>query len=109
MCEGTAADAIIAQCGGADAAAMIFEGKIIDVSNILFKGHSVGQLLIEGHCPRSLDPEMEDSSGAIANAQLRVSFKNENLDARVTKGQCSGKVSGRYCLARYNIDSKARC
>ena len=109
MCEGTAADAIIEQCGGADAAAIIFEGKIVDISNILFKGHSIGQLLIEGHCGKSLEPETEDSSGAISNAQLRISFKNENLDAQVTKGRWSGKVSGFYCLGRYNVNSKARC
>lgn len=109
MCKGTAADAIIEQCGGADAAAIIFEGKMIDVSNVLFKGHSVGQLLIEGHCAKSLEPEMEDSSGAISNAQLRISFKNENLDAQVTKGRWSGKVSSFYCLGRYNVNSKARC
>ena len=107
--EGTAADAIIEQCGGAESAAIIFEGKIIDVSNILFKGHSIGQLLIEGHSPKSLEPEMEDSSGAISNAHLRISFKNENLDAEVTKGHWSGKVSGLYCLRRSNVNRKARC
>ena len=109
MCEGTAADAIIEQCGGADGAAVIFEGKIIDVSNILSKGHSVGQLLIEGHCPKSLEPEMEDPSGAVSNAHLRISFKNENLVAEVTKGRWSGKVSCLYCLGWYHIDSKSRC
>ena len=107
--EGTAADAIIEQCGGADAAAIIFEGKIIDVSNILFKGHSIGQLLIEGHSPKSFEPEMEDPSGAVSNAHLRISFKNENLNAEVTKGRCSGKVSNLYCLGWYNTNTKARC
>ena len=107
--EGTAADAIIGQCGGAESAAIIFEGKIIDVSNILFKGHSIGQLLIEGHTAKSLEPETEDSSGATSNAHLRISFKNENLHAEVTKGHGSGKVSGLYCLGRYDIDRKARC
>ena len=106
--EGTAADAIIEQCGGADAAAIIFEGKIIDVSNILFKGHSIGQLLIEGHSPKNLEPEMENSSGATSNAHLRISFKNENLNAEVTKGRGSGKVSGLYFLTRYEINRKAR-
>ena len=107
--EGTVADAIIDQCGGAESAAIIFEGKIIDVSNILFKGHSIGQLLIEGHSPKSLRPEMEDSSGATTNAHLRISFKNENLNAEVTKGPGSGKVSSLYCLGWYNINRKARC
>ena len=107
--EGTAADAIVEHCGGAESAAIIFEGKIIDVSNILFKGHSIGQLLIEGHTAKSLEPETEDSSGATSNAHLRISFKNENLNAEVTKGHGSGKVSGLYCLGRYDIDRKARC
>ena len=104
--EGTAADAIIEQCGGTDVAAIIFEGKIIDVSNILFKGHSVGQLLIEGHSPKCPEPETEDPSGAISNAHLRISFKNENLDAEVTKGRWSGKVSCLYCLGRIMLIEK---
>ena len=106
--KGTAADAIIEQCGGADAAAIIFEGKIIDVSNILFKGHSVGQLLIEGHSPKCPEPEA-GPSGAISNAHLRISFKNENLNAEVTKGRWSGKVSCLCYLGWYNINRQVRC
>ena len=109
MCEGTAADAIIEQCGGADAAAIIFEGKIIDVSNILFKGHSVGQLSIEGHSPKDDESGTEDPSGAISKAHLRISFKNENLNAEVIKGRWSGKVSGLFYIGRYNNNRQARC
>ena len=100
--EGSVADAVIEQCGGADAAATIFEGKIIDVSNTLIKGHSIGQLSIEGYFPKYLGPEAEHV-GEASKAQLQLSFKNENLIARLVQGKGSGEVSNSHHVQRAQV------
>ena len=85
------AEAIVDECGGPRSAKILFEGKVIMVSNCLVNGHSVGQLIIEGYSP--LETRGEASlQGATTSAQshpkerrqLSISFKNENLIAELS-------------------------
>ncbi|KAL8788693.1 MAG: hypothetical protein Q9195_007194 [Heterodermia aff. obscurata] len=89
--HGTVAEAIIEQCGGPGSAKLIFEGKIVDVSNRLVKGHSIGQLIIEGSSssPADADPLAEESAASVRAGQrrLRIIFKNENLIAEIIDDQ----------------------
>ena len=84
---GTSAEAVVEQCGGPDSAKILFDGKIVEVSNRLVNGHSVGQLIIEGYLPSisDVDTSLRDAStpGSKAHHQLSISFKNENLIAEL--------------------------
>ena len=90
------AAAIIEQCGGSDSAKMLFEGKVTEVTNRLVKGHSVGQLLIEGHSPfvETFDKSVHEGSAPTVarlkeRTKLCISFKNENLIAELSSSDDS--------------------
>ena len=89
--DGPPVEAIIKECGGQKSAKILFDGKIIDVSNALVKGHSVGQLILQGHSPcneynESSAEEFRAGSVRKKPQHLRISFRNENLDAKLHDG-----------------------
>ena len=73
--HGTVAEAIVEACGGPGSAEVVFEGRIVDVANRLVKGHSIGQVLVEGSHPA--EPPTPGPR------HLRIVFKNENLIAEI--------------------------
>ena len=87
--------ALIDEFGGDGTAAKIFEGKIIGVSNRVFKGHSHGVVTIEGWAPvpQSSSPEIAQASNLAAPLPLVVTFQNENLIAQLKPGDGPPKVS----------------
>ena len=89
--HGTVAEAIVEQCGGPGSAEIIFEGKIVDLSNRLIKGHSVGQLIVEENSsfPAAADSLVEDLTARerAGPRRLRIVFKNENLIAEIIDDQ----------------------
>ena len=93
MSEDTIGDAIIKECGGLHAAKILFEGKITSVSNRLVKGHSIGELSIEGSTSGIMEAELRDSPGLIASTQMHIIFKNENLLAELVNEHQDRKVS----------------
>ena len=116
MASGTGAEspaaAIVEQCGGSDSAKMLFEGKVAGVTNRLVKGHSVGQLLVEGYSPlieRAGNSVREAPTSASGRSkvlqQLCISFKNENLIAELFLPDKGGtevclkkKILSPYCI-----------
>jgi DUF917 family protein len=80
----TVAEQMIEECGGPDAAKVLFRGKIVAVERRLFKGHSYGELVIQ----QVQSSEQEDTSNipitsAVATGGvLRIPFKNENIYAK---------------------------
>ena len=102
---GTPAEAVVGQCGGKGSAAILFDGKIIDVSNRLVNGHSVGQLIIEGWRQSTIDDNLlrdnEVESKSESRRHLSISFKNENLIAElVDRSSESREVRGQTAIFR---------
>lgn len=94
-CEATnslslAAESIIQEAGGFEAAKVIFRGKIVAVERRLFKGHSHGTV----HIAAFDQSEEEDDTGVSGSARratplvsggtLKIPFKNENILAEHT-------------------------
>ena len=102
LSSGTAAtslaEAIVEQCGGSNSAQILFEGKVVEVTNHLVKGHSVGQLLVEGYSPLFGGPQSSPKNDVVSapaqpkeRQQLSISFKNENLIAELSLPNEGGK------------------
>lgn len=72
---------VVDSVGGSKSAKVLFSGKIADVRRRLYKGHSIGEVVIA-----ALTYENDDSSEAIEkfSGRLVVPFKNENLYAEHT-------------------------
>ncbi|KAI6168449.1 hydantoinase [Pisolithus thermaeus] len=72
---------IVDAVGGSRSAKVLFSGKIADVRRRLYKGHTIGEVVIT-----ALAYENDDSSEAIEKftGSLVVPFKNENLYAEHT-------------------------
>jgi DUF917 family protein len=86
--DGTPAEAVVEECGGPNSAKILFKGKIVEVSNRLVKGHSVGQLIVEGYSPsfETANVSVQESAAqpkARTRQQSSISFKNENLIAEL--------------------------
>ena len=73
------AEMIIEECGGSEAAKVLFKGKIVRVDRTLRMGHVYGECVIEaadvgGHASLSdVKPEF--------TGQIKIPFKNENIAA----------------------------
>lgn len=65
----TMAESIINECGGPDAAKVLWRGKIVSVKRTLRKAHLYGECLIEGE------------GGDSFNGHVVIPFKNENIAA----------------------------
>lgn len=97
--NGTPAEAVIEACGGPCSANILFHGRVTDVSNHLIRGHSVGQLLIEGSSPSNKALKSSSDDRRRKPRQLVISFKNENLIAELVEAGCDSKeVSKKYPL-----------
>ncbi|KAF8438026.1 hydantoinase [Boletus edulis BED1] len=75
---------VVDAVGGPKTAKVLFSGKIIDVRRRLYKGHTIGEVVI---APLSADEEVQDNSDrpeAKFDGTLTVPFKNENLFAEHT-------------------------
>ena len=103
----TVAEAIVEQCGGPDSAKLVFDGKIVDVSNRLVKGHSVGQLILEGNSTTTTttDPLVEDSTAGVS--RLRIIFKNENLIAETIDDQYQRSKVGKSVCSLYRTQLRS--
>ncbi|OKL60006.1 hypothetical protein UA08_04891 [Talaromyces atroroseus] len=80
----TVAEQMIEECGGPNAAKILFRGKIISVERRLFKGHSHGELVIQ-QVETSEQEDMSDlplTPAVASGGVLRIPFKNENIYAK---------------------------
>jgi len=60
------------KCGGPNSAKILFEGKIVEMSNRLIKGHSIGQLIVEGYSPSFEAGDVSSPGFAVQpNAKIR--------------------------------------
>jgi len=66
----TVAEAIVAEVGGAETAAVLFKGKIVGVERTLRMGHAYGEVIIEGE------------GDGMTKEKLVIPFKNENIFAK---------------------------
>ncbi|WDK13196.1 hydantoinase/oxoprolinase [Colletotrichum graminicola] len=91
----TVAESIIEEAGGADAAKVLFRGKIMKVERRLFKGHSYGEVHIA-----AFESGDEDESAGIkgratavaVGGMLKIPFKNENILAEHTDESGQTKI-----------------
>lgn len=79
----TVAEQMIDECGGPNAAKILFRGKIIAVERRLFKGHSYGEITIQ----QTQQSEEEQTDGAnmpavAVGGVVKIPFKNENIYAK---------------------------
>ena len=86
---GTVAEQMVMECGGPEAAKILFRGKIVAVERRLFKAHSYGEITIQ----QVPDSEKEDDSSdrnafmsagitpMATGGVLKIPFKNENIYA----------------------------
>lgn len=78
----TVAETIIAECGGPEAAKVIWKGKIVGVERTLRMGHVYGECLIEG---ADISDASESSAIEMKMAEtqfrgiVKIPFKNENI------------------------------
>ncbi|KAK2739824.1 hypothetical protein FQN55_009145 [Onygenales sp. PD_40] len=88
----TVAEQMIEEIGGAQAAKILFRGKIVAVERRLFKGHSYGEITIEQVAKDEDEREAggDDGDGDIPTSSkpiaiggvLKIPFKNENIYAK---------------------------
>ncbi|KAK2813404.1 hypothetical protein FQN50_000720 [Emmonsiellopsis sp. PD_5] len=93
----TVAEQMIEEIGGAQAAKILFRGKIIAVERRLFKGHSYGEITIE-QLAKDEREECGDGNSNIPTSQpvaiggvLKIPFKNENIYAKHISPEAGGK------------------
>ncbi|KAK4239421.1 hypothetical protein C8A03DRAFT_14196 [Achaetomium macrosporum] len=79
------AETIVEECGGTDAARVLFKGKIVGVERILRRGYVYGECIIEGGDVGDPDARSRDDGSGGATGQFRgrikIPFKNENIAA----------------------------
>ncbi|KAK2035439.1 hydantoinase/oxoprolinase [Colletotrichum zoysiae] len=80
----TVAESIIEEAGGAEAAKVLFRGKIVRVERRLFKGHSYGEVHIaafeSGDEDEAATAAGKSRAAAVAvGGTLKIPFKNENI------------------------------
>ncbi|KAJ3719783.1 hypothetical protein C8R42DRAFT_671796 [Lentinula raphanica] len=73
------AEAIIDEVGGAEAAKILFKGKIVEVERKTVKGHSYGEVVISA---ADVTGNERDSGKPVEfGGRLKIPFKNENIVA----------------------------
>ncbi|KAJ9223956.1 hypothetical protein DTO169C6_3576 [Paecilomyces variotii] len=78
----TVAEQMIDECGGPEAAKILFRGKIVSVERRLFKGHSYGEITIQ-QVQSGEQEDVSTSTPAVATGGvLKIPFKNENIYAK---------------------------
>jgi N-methylhydantoinase A/oxoprolinase/acetone carboxylase beta subunit/DUF917 family protein len=90
----TIAEAIVDEAGGQKSAKVLFRGKIIEVENMLSKGHSYGVVHIQAfEADDEQDPSSAKRSAAVAQGgTLKVPFKNENIYVEHTTEDGTGGI-----------------
>ncbi|KAL2007497.1 hypothetical protein VTN00DRAFT_8935 [Thermoascus crustaceus] len=79
----TVAEQMIDECGGPDAAKVLFRGKIVAVERRLFKGHSYGEITIQQVQSSEQEETTATATPAVATGGvLKIPFKNENIYAK---------------------------
>ncbi|KAL1849533.1 hypothetical protein Plec18170_007441 [Paecilomyces lecythidis] len=79
----TVAEQMIDECGGPEAAKILFRGKIVSVERRLFKGHSYGEITIQQVQSGEQEDVSTSSTPAVATGGvLKIPFKNENIYAK---------------------------
>lgn len=79
----TVAEQMIDECGGPDAAKVLFRGKIVAVERRLFKGHSYGEITIQQVRSSEQEETTATTTPAVATGGvLKIPFKNENIYAK---------------------------
>ncbi|KAM6478542.1 hypothetical protein HDV62DRAFT_400548 [Trichoderma sp. SZMC 28011] len=74
------AETIIHECGGPQAAKVIWKGKIIGVERTLRMGHVYGECIIEGADIVERDDPSQESQTQF-KGYIKIPFKNENIAA----------------------------
>ncbi|PTB49131.1 hypothetical protein M431DRAFT_545602 [Trichoderma harzianum CBS 226.95] len=74
------AETIIHECGGPQAARVIWKGKIIGVERTLRMGHVYGECIIEGADIVERDDPSQESQAQF-KGYIKIPFKNENIAA----------------------------
>jgi DUF917 family protein len=89
----TVAEAIIDEAGGAEAAKVLFRGKIIAVERRLYKGHSYGTVHIAAEEDGDeSDATVEPAEAMASGGSLQIPFKNENLFAEHTAADGTKRI-----------------
>ncbi|KAK4098170.1 hypothetical protein N658DRAFT_568943 [Parathielavia hyrcaniae] len=82
------AESIIEEAGGADAAKVLFRGKIVAVERRLFKGHSYGAVHIAAFDQGDEEEEVaaagRRAKPLVSGGRMKIPFKNENILAEHT-------------------------
>jgi DUF917 family protein len=71
------AETIVDECGGADAAKVLWKGKIVGVERTLRMGHIYGECIIEG----AAVTDEEANADNTFQGKIKIPFKNENIAA----------------------------
>ncbi|KAH8905280.1 DUF917-domain-containing protein [Coniochaeta sp. PMI_546] len=71
------AETIVDECGGSDAAKVLWKGKIVGVERTLRMGHIYGELIIEGGAVTDDDTDSVNPF----RGKIKIPFKNENIAA----------------------------
>ncbi|KAG8629466.1 hypothetical protein KVT40_003331 [Elsinoe batatas] len=87
------AEAIVEEAGGKESAKILYRGKITAVERRLYKGHSLGKIIISG----ASEEDSKDALGGDAEAlawggTLEIPFKNENILAEHTNESGEKKI-----------------
>lgn len=90
----TVAEAIIEEAGGAEAAKVLFRGKIVAVERRLVKGHSYGTVHIAAFTEDDQDDDQSATKAKplVSGGTLKVPFKNENIFAEHTAEDGTSRI-----------------
>lgn len=90
----TVAEAIIDEAGGAEAAKVLFRGKIVAVERRLVKGHSYGTVHIAAFADDDQDeePSANKATPLVSGGTLKIPFKNENIFAEHTAEDGTSRI-----------------
>ncbi|ORY30778.1 putative hydantoinase [Naematelia encephala] len=81
--------------GGSSTAKVLFHGKIVAVKRTMYKGHTVGELVIQALAVEEEEDSDEDASTKLRfQGQMTIPFKNENLFCKHTVDGESKIVAG---------------
>lgn len=90
----TVAEAIIEEAGGAEAAKVLFRGKIVAVERRLVKGHSYGTVHIAAFTEDDQDEDQSANKAKplVSGGTLKIPFKNENIFAEHTSEYGTSRI-----------------
>ena len=91
---GSLGSILIESMGGRKAAKVLFEGKIVDVGRRMYKGHTVGEVVIQALARDEEEEDDPEYPKEHFEGSLAIPFKNENLYAEHRLGDTSTIIAG---------------